>query len=95
MVICTELAVISKWTLVNIENCTVEDCKNWSTDMKFGTDVDKDVLILFLKSAKGNGHSYGHTGQFTVDTAIKLVSTINYIQRIEKIKLQACYLAQL
>ena len=63
--------------------------------MKFGTDVDKDVLILFLKSAKANGHSYWHTGQFTADTAFKLVSTINYTQRIEQIKLQVCYLAQM
>ena len=32
-----------KWTLVNIENGMVKDCKNLSTCMKFGTYVDKDV----------------------------------------------------
>ena len=58
MVICKGILVSLKWILVNIENCTVEDCKNWSTDMNFGTDMDKDVLILFLKSAKANGHLY-------------------------------------
>ena len=58
MVICKGILVSSKWTLVNIENGTVKDCKNWSTDMKFGTDVDKDLMILFLKSAKANDHSY-------------------------------------
>ena len=58
MVICKGILVSSKWTLVNIQNGTVKDSKKWSTDMKFGTDVDKDVLILFLKSAKANGHSY-------------------------------------
>ena len=66
----------------------MKDCKNWPTDMKFGTDVDKDLMILFLKSAKANGHSYLHTGQFTADTAFKLVSIINYTQRVEQIKLQ-------
>ena len=58
MVICKGKPVSSNWTLVNIENGTVKDCKNWSRDMIFGTGVDKDVLILFLKSAKANGHSY-------------------------------------
>ena len=58
MVIYKGIAVNQLWTMVNIENVTVKDGKNWSTDIKFGTDVDKDVLILFLKSTKANGHSY-------------------------------------
>ena len=28
------------------------DCANWSTGMKFGTDVDKYVLIVFLTTRK-------------------------------------------
>ena len=36
--------------------------------MKFDTDVEKDVMILFLKETKANGHLLGITGQSTLDT---------------------------
>ena len=36
--------------------------------MKFDTDVDKDVIILFLKCTKDNEHLLCFTGHSTLDT---------------------------
>ena len=73
IVICNEIPVRSKWTVVNIEHGRVKDCANWPRVMKFGTDVDKDIIIPLLTCPKASGHLQWHTGQFIVDTGQHII----------------------
>ena len=81
MVICNEIPVRSKWTVVNIGHGRVKDCANWHRVMKIGTDVDKDIIIPFLTCAKASGHL-----QCTpVSLLWILVRTLYCIHRIEQL----------
>ena len=51
----------------------MKDCANWPRVMKFGTDVDKDIIIPLLTCAKASGHLQWHTGQFIVDTGQHII----------------------
>ena len=56
MVICNEIVVRSKWTLVNTENGSTKDYRNWPTVIKLETGVYWDINIPFLICGKDNGH---------------------------------------